>query len=208
MIPFSLAPRLTAALLATSLLTSAAGGPARAAAADPLPDLIAALKATSPAAGPDPQQVRAIDGMIGTWRVDYGDISKTGVTTHRTGQFIVSWVLDGRAVQDVWIVDPSGARKTREVYSDLRWFDPKTGTWPAVFVDPEHASTARFTSEPPAPDRIVLHSPDLGPGDSRWSFVATGPDSLSFRDEASDDGGKTWRVRSDDHLTRQAPGGR
>ncbi|THD60102.1 hypothetical protein [Phenylobacterium sp.] len=70
-------------------------------------------------------------------------------------------------MQDVWIVDQSGTRTTREVYADLRWFDPKTGPWPAVFFDPEHASVARFTSEPAAADRIVMHSPDLGTADSR-----------------------------------------
>ena len=33
--------------------------------------------------------------------------------------------MDGRAIQDFWIVDPSGARKDREVYADLHYFDAK-----------------------------------------------------------------------------------
>ncbi|THD60819.1 hypothetical protein [Phenylobacterium sp.] len=154
-------------------------------------------------ATPNPSQAKAIAGLIGAWDVDYVDINKAGVRTRRNGRFIASWVLDGRAVQDVWIVDPSGSRTTREAYTDLRWFDPKTGTWPAVFVDPEHASVATFTAEPATADGIVLHSPNLGAADSRWSFVDIGPNSFTYRDEGSDDGGKTWRLRSLYHMTRR-----
>jgi hypothetical protein len=141
--------------------------------------------------------------LIGTWTVEYSDIKKDGTTVHRTGQFMASWVLDGRAVQYLWIVDPSGARKEREVYTELRYFDPQSRSWNGVFFDPEHASTAKFTSEPQG-DKIVMHSSDLGAADSRWTFGAIGPNSLVFRDEASDDGGKTWHLRSEDHMTRQA----
>ena len=197
----SLGSRLALALSAVGLLCAAAASAVHA--ADPSGDLFAVLHAAASTA-PDPRQAKVISGLIGTWDVEYLDINKAGVTTRRTGQFVASWVLDGRAMQDVWIVDRSGKRTTREVYTDLRWFDPKTGTWPAVFFDPERASIATFTGEAATADRIVLHSPDLGTADSRWSFVDIGPDSFDFRDEGSNDGGKTWRLRSEYHMRRRA----
>lgn len=78
-------------------------------------------------------------------------------------------------------------------------------TWKAVFFDPEHASVASFTGESGG-DGLILHSPDLGAPDSRWSFINVRADSMVFRDEASDDGGKSWRLRSEYHLTRHSTG--
>jgi hypothetical protein len=194
-------PRRAAALLAAGLLSTA--GLAGAALAEPRLDLLSALKASEPQASLG-DAAEVFGRLVGNWSVVYLDITKDGKTTRRTGQFIVEWVLDGRAVQDVWIVDPSGARTTREVYTALHWFDPKSRTWPAVFVDPEHGSVAKFTGEAEG-DRIVLHSSDLGAADSRWSFLDIRRDTFTFRDEVTNDGGKTWRLRSEDHMTRRAP---
>ena len=171
-----------------------------------LAEIPAGLSTTLPSKLPHVSlgEASALDAkLIGTWAVDYSDFNKDGKAVHRTGQFLVSWVLDGRAVQYLWIVDPSGSRKEREVYTELRYFDPKSRSWNGVFFDPEHASMAKFTSEPQG-DSIVMHSSDLGAADTRWTFGAIGPNSLVFRDEASDDGGKTWHLRSEDHMTRQA----
>ena len=84
----------------------------------------------------------AIDRLIGTWDVAYTDFSTSGRVTHRTGELIFGWVMDGRVVQDLWIVDPSAADREREVYTDLFYFDPKSDTWHTAFVDPEHPSVS------------------------------------------------------------------
>src|ERR1700722_19136807 len=168
-------------------------------ATDPRLDMVTALKAM----GPHPalgDQAKVFGRLVGTWDVEYTDFSKDGKVIHRSGELIVGWVMDGRAIQDLWIVDPSGTRKEREVYTDVRYFDPKSRTWPAIFIDPEHASLARFTGGPAADDRIVLDTPDLGEKDTRWSFNDIRPDSVVFRDEASGDGGKTWRLQSEYHM--------
>jgi hypothetical protein len=88
--------------------------------------------------------------------------------------------MDGRAIQDLWIVNPSGARKEREVYTDLRYFDPKSGTWPAIFIDPDDASVAKFTGGALGDDRIVLDSPDLGAKALAGRLTIYGPNPLSF----------------------------
>jgi len=38
---------------------------------------------------------------------------------------------------------------------------------------------------------------------SRWSFNDIRPDSWVFRDEGTSDGGQTWRLREEDHMTRR-----
>lgn len=170
--------------------------------ADPRSGLATELGAT----GPHPSlgdQAEVVGRLVGTWDVEYVHFEKDGKTTQRTGQFIVGWVMDGRAIQILWIVDPSGTRKDREVYTNLHWFDPKSKAWRSAFVDPEHGSVARFTGGPVGHDRFVLDTEDFGSGQSRWSANDIRPDAFVWRDEASSDGGKTWKLQAEYRMTRR-----
>jgi hypothetical protein len=172
------------------------------ASADPRLDMVTAIKAMAPHPSLD-DQAKVFGRLVGTWDVEYTDFLKDGKVTHRSGQLIVGWVMDGRALQDFWIVYPSGTRKDREVYTELRYYDPKSGTWPGTFIDPEHASIARFTGGAVGDDRIVHVTQDFDGKDTRWSFNDIRPDSLVYREEASSDGGKTWKLQSEYHMKRR-----
>jgi hypothetical protein len=189
-------------LVASGLLSSLGSGGRSVATETVGLDLVAALEATSP----NPSlgdQAQVLSRLVGTWDVEYTDFAKDGKVIHRTGEFIVGWVMDGRAIQDLWIVNPSGKRKEREVYTDLHYFDSKTRTWRATFVDPEHGSVARFTGGPVGSDRFVLETQDINSEQTRWSFNDIRPDSFVWRDEASSDGGKTWRLQAEYQMKRR-----
>jgi hypothetical protein len=171
-------------------------------AADPRLDLVTTLQAMDPHPSLG-DQAKVFGRFVGTWNVEYTDFSKDGKISHRSGELIVGWVMDGRAIQDLWIVYPSGARKDREVYTDLRYFDPKSHTWPAAFIDPEHASMARFAGGAVGDDRIVLDTKDFDGTDTRWSINDIRPDSFVWREEESLDGGKTWRLLAEHHMKRR-----
>ena len=107
-------------------------------------DMVTVLRAASPSpALGDHANVMA--RLVGSWDVEYTDFRKDGTTLHRTGRLLFGWVVDGRVMQDVWIVDPWGSHADREVYTDLFYFDPKAATWRAASVDPYEASVATFT---------------------------------------------------------------
>ena len=81
---------------------------------DPRFAMITALQAT----GPHPSlrdHASVLGRLVGTWDVEYMDIGKDGRAMHRSGELLVGWVMDGRAIQDLFIVDPSAARKDGEV---------------------------------------------------------------------------------------------
>ena len=107
------------------------------------------------------------------------------------------------AIQDFWVVYPSGARKEREVYTDLRYYDRKSHTWPTTFIDVEHASIARFTGGAVADDRVVLDTRDFDDTDTRWSINDLRSGSFVWREEESRDGGKTWRLTAEHHMKRR-----
>ena len=161
------------------------------------------------ASGPHPSLgdgAQALGRLVGSWDIAYSFISKDGKVTRQKGEYTAAWVMDGRAVQDIWTVEPRKGRTEREIYSTLHFIDPKSGTWYATFIDPENASVARFTGSAVGQDRIVILTHDFGPGrDNRWSFNDIRSGSFVFRDEQSNDGGKTWRVVEEDHFTRRIP---
>jgi hypothetical protein len=163
-------------------------------------EMVAALQATSPHAslGDEP---KTLGRVVGTWDVKYTDYLKDGTAVHRTGQFIVGWVLDGRAVQDLWIVDPAPG-KEREVYTTLYYFEPKARSWHATFVDPELGTVMAFTGGANGSDRFVLENQDSNNKTTRWSFNDIRPDSFIWRDEQSSDGGKTWKLKSEYQMSR------
>lgn len=166
-------------------------------------DMIQELQAS----GPHPSSAKsaqALGRLVGTWDIEYGFISKDGKVTHQRGEYTAAWVMDGRAVQDIWTVEPRDGRKEREIYSTLHFIDPKSGTWYATFIDPENVSVARLTGKAVGQDRIVILTHDFSEGrDNRWSFNDIRSGSFVFRDEQSKDGGKTWRLVEEDHMTRR-----
>lgn len=149
--------------------------------------------------------------FVGRWSIDYSFHGKDGKVTHGTGEYVAGWVMDGSAIQVLWIVDPRKGSEEREMYTSLQYLDPKSGTLYLTFIDPQHASpdyqpVARFTGKAEGAGRIVFLTQDLsGKGDrtNRWSFDDIGPASFVFRDEQSSDGGKTWRLLEEDRMTRR-----
>lgn len=200
-----LAPVLLSSMACGVSSFAAGAGAATAPAAAPRLDMATALEATrpNPSLG---DQAKVLNRLVGAWNVQYTDFMKDGTTLHRTGEFVVGWIMDGRALQDLWIVDPWGKHKDREVYTDVHYFDAKSRTWHAVFVDPQDGSVARFTAREVANDRLVLESTEIDSGETRWSFNDIHPDSFIWRDEGSADGGKTWKLRSEYHMKRRGAG--
>jgi hypothetical protein len=181
---------------------AAMGKAGNATATDPRLDMVTALQAmgSHPSLG---DQAKVFGRLVGTWDVEYTDFSKNGKVTHRSGEFLVGWVMDGRAIQDLFIIHPSTAHKEGFIGTTLRYFDPKSGTWSVTFIDPENGAVETLKGGALGDDRIVLLSQNTDGKVSRWSFEDIRPDSWVFRDERSSDGGKTWRLLEVDHLKRR-----
>jgi len=120
-------------LLASGFLVWASLGISDAAATDPRLDMVAGLQATGPHTSLG-EQAQVFGRFVGIWDGEYTEFSKDGKTTHSSGEWIFGWVMDGRAIQDLFIVHPSAARKERYIGTTLRYFEPKSGTWSVTFA--------------------------------------------------------------------------
>ena len=172
-------------------------------ASDSRRDMITALEATSPHPSLG-EQAHVFDQFIGSWECDYANFAEDGTITRGKGEVMFGWILDGHAVQDIWTWTAEEGSGQRELVTDIRFFDSKSGKWRAVWVDPT-SFLVKTASGGLVGDRIVLESMAKDGSLDRWSFNDIAKDSFVWRGEKSRDGGKTWRLWAEHRLKRESP---
>lgn len=145
----------------------------------------------SPGPAADRADKMALYGrFIGDWEFD-ALVHKDDGNEHRgRGEIHFAWALDGRAIQDVWILPGLFYGTT------LRVYDPGLDAWHILWNDPLKQYYTRQLGRAQG-DRIVQVG-DLGDGvHLRWSFSDITPDSFRWRGERSMDAGATWQLQAD-----------
>ena len=160
---------------------------------------------TLQALGPHPslgEESRLFDRFVGTWDATYAEYGDDGSISRSLGEVRFGWILDGHALQDVWIAYPDSTRKEREIGTSVRYYDTKLKQWRVVFVDPAARDLSIVTGGAEG-DRIVLRNQTNNETMRRWSFNDIRTDSFVWRGEKSNDQGKTWRLYAEYHMKRR-----
>ncbi len=174
-------------------------------------NLAAVLHASGPAS--DRADKLSLYGrLIGDWDSDILAHSPDGARHHATGEIHFGWVLEGRAIQDVWMIPRRGDRLpgTRPMPvagnwygTTLRIYDPTIDAWRIYWIDP--ATNSFYTQIGRARGRDIVQEGRTDSGAlSRWSFTEITADSFLWLGESSADGGATWR-RVVEVKARRAP---
>jgi hypothetical protein len=164
-----------------------------------------AMLNTLGASGPNSSlgdQAQVFDRFVGTWDCDFTFFTNDGRTSHSSGEVLFGWVLDGRAVQDIWISYPQDGKTERQIGTSLRFLDKKSRMWRVIFVNPEVGAVMSVKGGMEG-DRIVLRGADDDGSEMRWSFNDIKADSFVWRGEKSRDGGKTWVLEEEHHMKRR-----
>jgi hypothetical protein len=147
--------------------------------------------------------------LIGSWDLDVTRFLPDGTTRRRPGEWHFGWVLEGRAIQDVWIVPPRGARDgdaaaNMLVYgTTLRTYDPRIDAWHIQWTDPVTQTYLSMVGRKEGAD-IVQLGDDPDGNKIRWSFSEITPASFRWRGETSTDGSATWTLVVEFLATRTA----
>ena len=165
-------------------------------------DIFQELVAPGPRIVPgDPPEARLFDRVAGSWNVDYTNIDDDGTRAEVRGQLLVGWVLDGRALQDVWIQFPKPG-EDRFIGTTLRFYDPDRKKWRVTWVS-AIAKAVTVLEGGEEDGRIALYT-DGPKGRVRWTFSDITDQDFVWRGEISADGGKTWQLREDHRMHRAA----
>jgi len=194
-------PVCTFLLVAISAIGAGRAGLADGPPADHRRDMVRVLEA----GGPHPSladEAQVFGRFVGTWDVDYGERADGGKWTHYPGELIVGWVMDGRALQDLFISDPMTPGGERGMGTTLRYFDVKSKKWRVTYIEPVSDTVAQLSGGQEG-DRIVLYGEGHQGSKLRWSFNDIKENSFTWRGERSRDGGKTWTLEEEHHMKRR-----
>jgi hypothetical protein len=152
-----------------------------------------------------PDHARLFAPFIGDWDllVRWYD-EAGGLTRTEAGEWYFSWVLEGRAIQDVWIVPPRALRATHPPYeygTSLRFYDPAADAWQSTWIGPMHRVVWTFAARQRGPDVVLETTPDIVPV-LRWSFTDITANTFLWKNEIRDAG--TWRTQQTFAAKRQA----
>jgi hypothetical protein len=157
---------------------------------------IDALHTTGPA--PDRADKMKLYGwLIGRWTMDAIVHRDDGTQHQDVGEIHFGWVLEGRAIQDVWILPGVFYGTT------LRVYDPGLDAWHILWSDPLRQFYTRQIGRAQGDDIVQEGTNEAGEA-VRWSFTKITRDAFRWIGERSSDGGKTWQLQAE-YSARRAP---
>lgn len=159
--------------------------------------LIAALHAGGPA--PDRAEALSLYGQfVGDWRAEIVAYTPDGVRREGYGEIHFGWILQGRAIQDVWIIDRRPGAPAMPVTGNwygttIRVYDPTLRAWRIYWIDPATNAYRYQVGRKEGAD--IVQEGTTEPGAlSRWSFTQITPRSFHWKGEVSLDKGASWHL--------------
>ncbi|MGP8158853.1 MAG: hypothetical protein ACLPWO_04505 [Thermoplasmata archaeon] len=156
-----------------------------------------------PALGPASElreELRLFGQFVGSWEILEHRYPRSRQRTR--GEVHFNWILDGRAVQDVWgSLDPSTHRFV-PWGTTIRYYDPRLGAWRSTWIAPRQKAVRRFIGRKVG-DEIVLQEEDRGDRTERWVFSDIRPDSFRWYALKRPRGGGPWRMIEEMKIRRQ-----
>jgi hypothetical protein len=137
--------------------------------------------------------------FVGSWDLDVAQFREDGGSRQRKGEWHFGWALEGRAIQDVWIVPPRGELRHGDAAANfnsygttLRVYDPRIDAWQIQWTDPVIQNFLHMIGRGQGDDIVQIGT---GPDGNliRWSFSEITPNFFRWRGEISADEGATWR---------------
>ena len=165
-----------------------------------VPAFFDVLRAEGPA--PDRAAKMQLYGwLIGSWRMDAVVHADDGTQHQAAGEIHCGWVLEGRAIQDVWILPGVFYGTT------LRVYDPGIDAWHILWSDPVRQLYTRQLGR--ARGKTIVQDGKNDAGELvRWSFSDITPDSFRWLGERSRDAGATWQTQAEFFARRVAGRGK
>ena len=140
--------------------------------------------------------------LVGDWEATVYDYNADGTTNESAGEWHFGWVLEGRAIQDVWISPPRSQRNGKPLSkqynrygTSLRVYDQEIGVWRVTWFNPVTGARNDLIGRRQGTDII---QEGLGPDGRkiRWIFAEIMPSSFVWRGESLEPDGRTWRLEA------------
>jgi hypothetical protein len=167
----------------------------------------AALSAPARAADIDADD-DAYGWLIGSWDMDVLHYRVDLGSARRRGEIHFGWVLEGRAVQDVWIMPPLSERHAGLAAGDtmygttLRVWDPALRAWRVTYINPLTGQRDELVGRRAGSDLVQIGRHADGTP-IRWNFTDITQDAFRWTGVALAQDGVTWTLEAEFHARRR-----
>jgi hypothetical protein len=142
------------------------------------------------------------DWLIGGWDVEAVDYLENKEIIKSQGEWHFAYVLEGRAVQDVWIAPKRSLRtdklkQPRNRYgSTIRYYDNEIKKWCITWFNPVSSTTSKLYGWKEG-NKIIHEGKDDDSNVMRWTFEDITDISFHWKGEISKDNGKTFELQAE-----------
>lgn len=159
--------------------------------------------------GPAPEladRLKLYGQFVGAWEAEGEAFLPDGARRRHYWQISFAWVLEGRAIQDVWITPPRRGPRvgqsqpwgpfSNQYGTTLRVYDPKLDAWRVSWIDPATGYRADLIGRADG-NGIFQEGTGSDGAHLRWIFSDIEDRRFRWRAEVSRDGGANWHKALD-----------
>jgi hypothetical protein len=158
----------------------------------------------APGRSPDvPESADVYGWLVGSWQLEVIHYAGMDVSAQQIGgEAHFGWVLEGRAIQDVWIMPRCSQRhrglgKMNNMYGGtLRIWNPAIQAWDIRWINPVSGHQESQIGRRIGNERVQLGARVDGTP-TRWRFAEIMPDSFHWIGEALEPDGKSWKLEGE-----------
>lgn len=138
--------------------------------------------------------------FVGDWLGEMTEFAPDGTITKSRWDIRFDWVLEGRAIQDLWITPVREGRKVgwsesgNRYSTTLRVYDPKIDAWHIIWINPPGGYITRQLARKVGDEIIQVGDVDASGSLIRWVYRDITRESFRWCNERSVDQGKNWQL--------------
>ena len=142
--------------------------------------------------------------FIGKWSLNLTITNLDGSNIKYKGEWHFHRILQGRAIQDIWIIPSLSFQEDNEFHeygTTVRTFNPRTNKWKAVWFGPIQNQFFLFDIEE-NDDQITLTETNNRNLEMKWIFFDISQNSFKWRSEVKTKENNRWFTNYFMELTR------
>ncbi len=157
----------------------------------------------------DTEKLMLYGQFVGDWVANATEFYDDGSIKQSKWDIRFEWVLEGRAIQDLWIspIRESNESETKSganrYGTTLRIYDPNIDGWHIVWANPPSGTVVHQIGRLVGNEIIQVGNLDNFGNQSRWVYKEITQNSFRWCNEKTFDNGKTWKLVQDMYAVRR-----
>jgi hypothetical protein len=136
-------------------------------------------------------KLKTFGQFVGSWTFDGAEFHDDGSRSTDRGEIHCQWVLQGQAIQDVFLETSRSDSDALLYGTTIRFYDPSIDAWRVTWINPGAGVVRTFIGRKSGTE-IVMEGTAGDGTPVRWIFSDVKSDSFHWRGEKRT--GSTWRI--------------